>query len=93
MITRMQLRSSSSRTFTCKPSAQKYPYRLWLRSRRVHSSYTCSRAAFSRTTLFALSPGAPSPRIACNAFEKSPVDTPFRYSAGIRLSTLGTRFR
>ena len=51
-----------------------------------------SQTAFSRTTLFALSPAACLPRTASSACEKSPLDTRFRYSAGIKLSTLGTRF-
>ena len=35
--------------------------------------------------MFTLTPSAPSSRIACGVFERSPVDTPFRYSTEIRL--------
>ena len=52
MITRMQLRSSSSRTFTCRPSAHKYTYRLRLRSRRVHSRYSCSTPSIRGSNLY-----------------------------------------
>jgi hypothetical protein len=43
--------------------------------------------------LVAERPLAFSPKIATNASVKAPVETPLRYSAGIRASMLGTRRR